>query len=253
MACFLAQALASAALLSADLSDEDERVSVQLRVSGPAGGCFADASTDGSLRGYTDRKVLERPHGHKVADLSAALGSRGLLTVIHSDRHRVIASGQVAATPPDLRTALARYYNSSLRRPAAVELLTRTGGQGIARAAALLAVKMPGGNSDTFVGVLERFQDRTALKALAEGCPHEGYGNLFALDDLRAILQRNLRFSCSCSRGKFLTSLAGLPENERRALLNSRQPQTVTCNLCGKNYSLPFTDLRDAIACTHKT
>ena len=48
-----AEALAGVALLSSELTQPDETVTLRLKVSGPVGGVLVEASADGGLRGYT--------------------------------------------------------------------------------------------------------------------------------------------------------------------------------------------------------
>lgn len=53
-----AEALAAVALLGAELSQPEETVTLRMRVSGPVGGLLVEAGADGSLRGYTQVKVM---------------------------------------------------------------------------------------------------------------------------------------------------------------------------------------------------
>ncbi len=53
-----AEALAGVALLGSELAAVAETVTMRLKVSGPVGGVLVEAGADGSLRGYTNVKVM---------------------------------------------------------------------------------------------------------------------------------------------------------------------------------------------------
>ena len=58
---YLSKALAAAALLGAETSEEDETVIVQMKCDGPLGGFNVECTAAGTLRGYTERKTLAYP------------------------------------------------------------------------------------------------------------------------------------------------------------------------------------------------
>ena len=82
----LAEALAGAALLGADLHAPDETVLMRLQVPGPIRGFLAEAAGDGGLRGYTQVKVMNALDDRDEIDLDEAFGDRGDVQILQRRR-----------------------------------------------------------------------------------------------------------------------------------------------------------------------
>ncbi len=234
----LGEALAAAALLSADGSRPDESVQVQLRCDGALGGFHVEATGTGELRGFTHVKSLPACDQAEEPPAEMVMGRRGLLNVTVSTPGKVLYSGQVEATPPNVRGALARYYNRSLQVPSGVELVVALEGDRLSRAVALVAQKMPDGDTETFVRILEAFQDGTVRRKLQHPVEAEPTWAVFGLDDAETVDSRALRFQCRCNSEKVVGSLLSLSVSEIREMVDAGHPQEVTCHMCGEVYEI---------------
>jgi molecular chaperone Hsp33 len=238
-AVVLGEALAACALLSADSDSPGESVQMQLNCDGPLAGFQVEVTGTGDVRGYTKQKRLAKLD--KVAEFSAekVLGKNGGLTVIVSTPSKVVYSGHVAANPPEVRSATARYYNQSLQISTGVEILAVLDGDKLERAMAIVAQKMPGGDTDAFVQVLEAFQEgkvKEMLKSRKEGEP---LWDVFGLEDIETTDSRPLAFGCRCSEEAVLHSMAAFETEEITEIIDSTGSQEVTCHMCGEIYVVP--------------
>ena len=91
-AYYLAKALASAALLASETSERDEALSLQMKCTGPLGGFNVECTSDGALRGYTEKKVLDEFDGDVEWDDRKVLGAQQL-QVTRSVPGRIISQG----------------------------------------------------------------------------------------------------------------------------------------------------------------
>lgn len=245
----LAEALVGVSLLTIHLKSAEEAISLQLAVDGPLRGALVEVWGGGALRGYTQRKLLPEHEGLAESDVRAVLGTHGTLTVFHSTPDKVLYSGVVNATPPDIRTAMARWYNDSQQTPAAVELFTRSGADGfLTRAAGAVAEKLPGGDTERFVEVLERFHDGSVKRALAADLDVARLGAVVGLDDLRSLEIHPLRFGCRCSRAKVEQAVLALPREDLLEMIAEASPHEVTCHFCGELYRVGSDDIRKLLA-----
>ena len=242
----LARSLTAVALISADLGREDERVSVQMRVDGPLGGLLVEAAFDGGLRGYTQRKILDGLDGRTDLRPEEVLGAHGSMAVLRSTPQEVLATSHVRASPPGVRDLLARYFNLSQQTPTAVELyLSRDEGLELTRAVGLVAEKMPDGDTERFVEVLERFNDGAVREALSDSSDLDQLSTVFRLDRMIAVTdRRELRFACHCSREKVAEVLRTMPAAERAEMIAQDRSQHVTCHLCGEDYVFSPEEMR---------
>lgn len=233
---FLAEALASVALLSVDLGNKDERISLQAQVDGPIGGCLVDASREGDLRGYTYKKILNEFDVSDSTPLEKVLGEAGAITLIHSNRTKVISQQQIPCNPLNLRFGLARYFNDLQQKPTAIEISAITRNHSLHRAAGLRMTRMPEGHSEDFVPMLERFNDRTIQKALDQEVDIETVGALLGLDDFVVIERRPLSANCTCSREKVIYSISCLPIEDLEEIIAANESPEVLCHFCSNAY-----------------
>ncbi len=216
---FLAEHLAAAALLGAEMSEEDETLILQMKCSGPLGGVTVECTAAGTLRGYTEKKTLDEFDGLGVFDPRRIVGERQYQAT-RSVPGRIISQGVAATLGGYLTQSLQR--NAEIRVEAAVsdsvEVLEARGvlveampDSAVPRASALVprGLKLAGAS-------------RNILRKL--GCPN-------------AELKRTtpLSFACRCSPERAAAMLAALSPEERKAMPPS---VAVTCHMCGRTFEV---------------
>ena len=240
----MGQGLAAAALLAADSDDPEECTSVQLMMDGPLGGLMVEATGERTLRGYVHRKLLGDLDQAGTLDPEQVLGTSGAMNVICSVPGKVVYSGQVDATPPEVRSALARYYNRSQQTPSAVELLADPEA---GRVFGLVAQKMPDGDTLEFVGVLEKFNDGSVARFLEKMNSEDDPWIPFAGLDVDTVDTSKLSFACRCSPERATGALAALSIEELRETIDGPGTHEVTCHMCSQTYVLEQSVLLDVL------
>lgn len=235
----LGQALAGCALLTADLDTREESVQMQLNCDGPIQGFQVEVAASGDVRGYTRIKQLAQLDDKTSLTDEDILGSSGALTVIISTPSKVLYSGAVQVNPPDVRSALARYFNQSMQMPSGVEVCCQLTDGRLGRAMALVAQKMPSGDTEAFVQVLEAFHEKKVGRMLETRKEGESLWDVFGLDDAATTDTRPLQFGCRCSVDAVVNSLKSLETHEIQEIIDSTGTQEVTCHMCGEEYLVP--------------
>ena len=82
-AYFLSEHLAAAALLAAETSEADETLILQMKCAGPLGGVTVECTSEGTLRGYTERKILDDFDGLGKYDARKILGEKAVRAEIN--------------------------------------------------------------------------------------------------------------------------------------------------------------------------
>ena len=214
---YLAKGLEAAALLGAETSEPDETVVVQLKCTGPLGGLNVECTHEGTLRGYTEKKVLDDFDGLGKPKDKAVLGDCQI-QVTRSVPGRILSQG--------ISNSLDGYLAGSLQRKATIQLEASVSDDvEILEARGVLVEELPDGANTGVLGV--RFKslavaERNLLKQLG-------------LE--RAELKKStpLVFKCRCSPERAAATLAALGDAERKTL-----PPVIdiTCHMCGKTYSI---------------
>ena len=214
---FLTEALASVALLGAEMSEKDETVILQMKCKGPLGGINVECTSEGTLRGYAERKVLDDFDGLGRPDARKVIGE-AQYQVTRSVPGRILSQG--------ISASIDGYLADSLQRKARIRTEVAVSDEvEILEARGVMVEVLPDSK-------------REGLEM--PGCPSLASSSGKILDSLglpRAVLRKRtpLRFACRCSPNRAVAMLAALSDEERKAL-----PPTIdiTCHMCGKTFTV---------------
>jgi len=233
-----AEALAGVALLGADLTEADETITFGMKVSGPLGGFLVEAAADGSLRGYTDVKVMNDLDAAEELDTAAALGEQAQVQIIRSRPGKVINSGLVEVAPAAISHALELYYKNSLQRSAWIQTSALGYGEFIDSARAVMVECLPDGDFERFAKLEEAFSDETIMDCLEAAASLKTVCETLGLEDCVFEETKPLKFACRCSVERVEGMISGLPTEDVRALVAKNEPVQIFCHMCGKGYSV---------------
>lgn len=213
---YLSESLAAVALLGAETSEKDETVILQMKCSGPLGGLCVECTSEGTLRGYTEKKVLDDFDGLKSTP-KQILGDTQY-QVTRSVPGRILSQG--------LSSSLDCYLAGSLQRKATIQVeATVTDEVEVLGARGVMIEELPDASN---TGVLGR-----TFKSLNVSARHI----LKELGLTQAELKKEtpLSFKCRCSPDRAIAMLSALSPEEKAEL-----PDTVdiTCHMCGRMFSV---------------
>jgi len=242
-----AEALAAVALLGAELSQPEETVTLRMRVSGPVGGLLVEAGADGSLRGYTQVKVMNDLDACEELDLSCALGEHGEIQIIRSLPGKILASGTAKVSPASVIKGLEQYYRQSLQRQVLTQISALAYGGFIDGSRGLLAERLPDSDGEAFERVTRLFEDGTVQESLEASASPQTLCSTLGLDDCVFQPARPLKFACRCTPERVDAMLAGMPSADLEALVREERPARVFCHMCGKGYEVGLGRLQQIL------
>ena len=216
---YLTEALASVALLGGEMSEKDETVILQAKCSGPLGGYNVECTAAGTLRGYTEKKVLDGFDGLGKPKDRMVLGDQQI-QVTRSVPGRILSQG--------ISTSLDGYFAGSLQRKACLKVEAAVSDEvEILEARGVLVEYLPDAKGPMVCCKTDELKSlavasRTVLKQLG-------------LDKAELKRTTPLKFACRCSPDRAVAMLAALSEEERKSL-----PPTIdiTCHMCGKTFTV---------------
>ena len=216
---YLTEALASVALLGAEMSEKDETVILQTKCEGPLGGWNVECAAEGTLRGYTEKKVLEDFDGLGRPDDRKVLGKQQV-QVTRSVPGRILSQG--------ISTSLDGYFAGSLQRKACLRTEVSVSDEvEILEARGILVEDMPDAKGEM---VCCRISQPKSLALASRNILKQ-----LGLEKAELRKTTPLRFACRCSPDRAVAMLAALREEERKTL-----PATIdiTCHMCGKTFTV---------------
>ena len=213
---YLTKAVAAEALLGAEMEAEDETLIIQMKCSGPLGGFNVECTAAGTLRGYTEKKVLDAFDGMGVPKDRMVIGDKQL-QVTRSRPGRILSQG--------ISNSLDGYLAGSLQRKACLYLEAVVNDEvEILEARGALVEALPDSTASVTAFVPEKLSvaSRNILDQLGLG---------------KAELRKTtpLSFACRCSPERAIAMLSALSDEERKTL-----PPTldITCHMCGKIFTV---------------
>ena len=215
-AYYLTKALAAVSLLGAETSEKDETVILQMKCSGPLGGFNVECTSEGTLRGYTEKKILDAFDGLGTPKAKTALGDKQF-QITRSVPGRILSQG-IAAT-------LDGYLVGSLQRKACIYLEAAVNDEvEILEARGVLVESLPDSKAMVSAFIPEKMSVASRNILTQMGLP-------------RAELRKTtpLTFACRCSPDRALAMLGALSDEEKKEL-----PPTldITCHMCGKIFTV---------------
>ena len=216
---YLTEALASVALLGGEMSEKDETVILQMKCKGPLGGYNVECTAQGTLRGYTEKKVLDGFDGLGKPKDRMVLGDQQI-QVTRSVLGRILSQG--------ISTSLDGYLAGSLQRKACLKVEAAVSDEvEILEARGILVEDLPDAKGPMVCCKTDELKSlavasRNVLKRLG-------------LDKAELKRTTPLKFACRCSPDRAVAMLAALSEEERKSL-----PPTIdiTCHMCGKTFTV---------------
>lgn len=216
---YLAEALAGAALLGSEMSEKDESVSVQMKCTGPLGGLNVECTSEGTLRGYTEKKILDEFDGMGKPKDKAVLGSVQL-QITRSIPGHILSQG--------ISSSFDGYLAGSLQRKACIKLEASVNDEvEILEAKGVMVEDMPDRKGELISCRL------STLKSLSVSSRN-------ILDSLglkTAELKKTtpLKFACRCSPDRAIAMLGALSDEEKASLPDVID---ITCHMCGRTFSV---------------
>ncbi len=216
-AYYLTKALAAVSLLGAETSEKDETVILQMKCSGPLGGFNVECTSEGTLRGYTEKKILDAFDGLGTPKDKMVLGDKQI-QITRSVPGRILSQG-IAAT-------LDGYLVGSLQRKACIYLEAAVNDEvEILEARGVLVESLPDSKAMVSAFIPEKMSVASRNILTQMGLP-------------RAELRKTtpLTFACRCSPDRAIAMLGALSDEEKKKEL----PPTldITCHMCGKIFTV---------------
>jgi len=244
----LGQGYLAALLMASTLKGED-RLNLSVKTDGPAGGFSIDTNTYGEVRGHLDQNPFRVPAEWTAPTMEQILGA-GLLHVTRFiEKSRVPITGSVTYSPASLAQSLAHYYDQSEQIPTAFDISIPFNREGMLLGAGGLVLQaLPGYEVSRWEAMARRLYELPSIgeNAAENHDPATLLSFWFSDFEPQVLASHRVEFFCPCSKNKFAQFLQGLPEKDRREILEDGPlPLETTCHNCASTYRFERQELND--------
>ncbi len=240
----LGRTLIAGLLMSNDLKNEDDLLTIRFIGDGPAGHFLVTCNGKNSIKGYSENPGFESEKGFNA---SAAVGS-GVINVIKSIGDLKPYIGQTNIISGEIAEDIAYYFMQSEQIPTAIQLgVLLNDDASVRQAGGFLVQLMP----DTPEHLIERLENNIkafpnfsdmldlnySLESLIEKFILKGFG----ID----ITETNeVRYECNCNKDRFEKGLALLGKEELQIMIDDNESISAECHFCNKTYQFDLIDLK---------
>lgn len=228
--------LMTAAVLVRETTQPARRVQLLWR-DRRGGTLVADALPDGANRGIVnpgdDADVL--PGGDHILQVHYTLPNTALHQGVVS-----IPAGE------DMSSALMRYLHQSEQILSMTAVAALPGPGGVRVAGGYVIQLLPEATRDTIDQMTDHVGNLEPIATLIEGrarTPRELIAAIMGSLDYQELAASELRFGCTCSEARVMSSILTLPEDQVEAMLGG-DPLEVRCDACGRMYRIEIDALR---------
>lgn len=244
-ASLLGQALTGAALM-VSLQKDESRVNLQLECDGPLRGLLVDASASGDVRGYVKNPHVAVELAEGPFRWRAALGNSGFVSVLREVSQGEYYRSSVELTQMSLADDLNKYFAVSEQVATRLALdVVPVGDEPLALVAGVLIQTLPDGDGEALenLGAELPGRLRAALTSLQTVTAQRLLTAVFAEASPEIMATYPLRWRCSCSKEKVVSTLAALGRAEVQDILDTQGSTAVTCQFCSTRHEVTFHDL----------
>ncbi len=245
-------AMGALLLAAASLKEDDQILTVEIRGGGPIGRIVCTANGRGEVRG-----LVGNPHVHAEStrpgklNVAGVVGSDGYLAVTRDLGMREPYRGMVEMQSGEIGEDLAFYLARSEQTPSAVGIGVFVIPDGSVEAAGGFLVQLLPGLSDEEIGAVER--EISSLphptRMIRDGLsPTEVLARIFH-DDFVLLDEREVRFTCPCSRERFEAAIVTLGDVEIQRLIEEEEKDytEVVCHFCNEAYHFSPAEMKEIL------
>ena len=248
-AAALGRALTATSLMGSLLKDRDNSVTVQIKGDGPAGTVVCVSDYSGNVRGYVQNPEVELlPNSAGKLDVGGAIGKNGYVYVTKDLGLAEPYNGVSPIVSGEIAEDITEYFASSEQTPSVCALGVRVSNdRKIAAAGGFLVQIMPGADP----AVIDRIENNLKMvnsvsEMIAGGMNGEDIiGTVFRDIPYDIFDEFDTRYMCNCSRERYLSALASLPDDDIEELRRTDEPIETECRFCGAKYVFDLSEVEE--------
>lgn len=246
-AAALGRTMTAALLLASNLKTA-ETITIRINGDGPLQQVVADATADGTVRGYVNNPQVDLPLANGKLAVGQAVGN-GFIHVVRVSELKQPFTGSVPLVSGEIAEDVTNYLSASEQIASSVGLGVRVAPDTSIQAAGGFLIQAMPDADDEVLQILET--NISKLPAVSEmihqGIDANGIINRICTGIEYDILSdKSLTFACSCNRERVEKILISLGINELEEL--SQDPTTeLTCHFCNQHYSFLSQDIKQIL------
>lgn len=249
----LGRLLTGACLMSNQLKNDTDSITLHVKCEGPIGGLIAVSDAFGNVRGYCQNPHVDLPlREDGKLDVGGAVG-KGVLNVMKDLGMKEPYAGTVELLSGEIAEDLSYYLISSEQVPSVVALgvlvipsETAPCGYEIAAAGGYMIQLMPGAPESLIDALEQRVSGFLPVTMMlnAGATITEVCEDLLRGLDFQVQKEIPCGYHCNCSKERMEKALVSIGKAELKAIADEDQGAEIVCHFCNTRYGFEEQELR---------
>ena len=242
----------TAGVIQGSFYAEDQQITIRIDGGGPLGKILVDADAHGHVRGYVQNSHVNLIYdeGNKAGNsaVGQAVGTNGFLQVTKDLKIRDFFTSTAALQTGEIAEDFTYYFAASEQIPSAVGLgVVVDTDNSVKVAGGFILQIMPGCKKESLDRIEQLIEEMEPLnQLLLSGKMPEDIVEYLSDNQWDPLYTLPLAFECNCSRERFRSGLATLPESDLIEMMED-EVTTTECQFCRSTYTFTPSDLETII------
>lgn len=244
----LGRCLTMAALMQANVKNEDDSITLQIKGNGPIGNIIV--TSDGKLRtrGYVTNPQVDAPlREDGKLNVGKAVGNDGFIYVIKDIGLKEPYIGMSKIVSGEIAEDFTNYYYTSEQKNTAVALGVLVNSDGVKKAGGFIVTTLPDATEDELFILENRLQEAKPISQMLD----ENMSLIDIAKDLSGDIniktleeERIPKYECNCSKEKMEKALISIGKEELNKILEEDKKAEIVCHFCNQKYKFSEEDLK---------
>lgn len=244
----LGRCLTMAALMQANVKNEDDSITLQIKGNGPIGNIIV--TSDGKLRtrGYVTNPQVDTPlREDGKLNVGKAVGNDGFIYVIKDIGLKEPYIGMSKIVSGEIAEDFTNYYYTSEQKNTAVALGVLVNSDGVKKAGGFIVTTLPDATEDELFILENRLQEAKPISQMLD----ENMSLIDIAKDLSGDIniktleeERIPKYDCNCSKEKMEKALISIGKEELNKILKEDKKAEIVCHFCNQKYEFSEEDLK---------
>jgi molecular chaperone Hsp33 len=228
-------------VLMASLLKMGQRLALKFEGNGPLKKIIVEADYEGNIRGFVAVPEVDLPPRNGKFDVSGAVGTEGVLTVIKDIGRKELYNGVVKIRTGEIAEDIAHYFAESEQIPTAVALgVYMDPSLEITAAGGFLVQSLPPSDENMIDRLIENIRKLPSYTQMLRSgqAPESILESIFSGIPYVTLEKHELFYRCTCSRERIEKVLVSLGREELADMIEKQGKADVICEFCRKSYHL---------------
>ncbi len=247
----LGRLLTMASLMGADLKEEEDSITIQIKGNGPIGTLTAVTDSKGNVKGYVTNQRVELPlNDIGKIDVGGAVGNTGMMYIIKDIGLKDPYVGMTPIISGEIAEDFTNYFAKSEQTPSVVALGVLVDKNGVKSAGGYQISLMPDATEEVICKIEEAVKSSDSIsKMLDDKLSLEEIARKVTGDENIKVIDKNIspEYKCDCSKEKIERGLIAIGKKELEDIINTDGKANTICHFCNKEYHFTKEDLEKLI------